>query len=176
MNSCDSFLAKCLFLGILFLPADALFAGNYQLFIPPAVQACLNRTKTSAPPKLERLANPYYHRGDFDGDGRMDYAVWIRGRTTGKGGIIICHASGLITVLGGDTVHRPPFSDLPGDQFLSSNWWVISQSEAMARIAKGRAVGQPAGEALLMQWGDGAGLVYFDGTRYRWGNIRSAER
>jgi hypothetical protein len=35
--------------------------------------------------------NPFYLRGDFNGDGKPDVAILVKNKTPGKLGIAICH-------------------------------------------------------------------------------------
>jgi hypothetical protein len=45
--------------------------------------------------------NPFYLRGDFDGDGKIDLAVLVDQRSTGKSGIAIIHGvRSKVTILG----------------------------------------------------------------------------
>jgi hypothetical protein len=51
--------------------------------------------------------NPFYLHGDFNGDGKIDVAVLVKQRSTGKVGIAIINgASDKITILGGGDCHR----------------------------------------------------------------------
>ena len=47
-----------------------------------------------------RPVNPFYQRGDFDGDGRADLAILVRDKATGKIGILVLHRVGKPTLLG----------------------------------------------------------------------------
>lgn len=177
MIVCNSTLAAaCLLGGILFAQSPALLAANSKPILPGSVQACISRKEVAISITLETTTNPYYLRGDFDSDGNVDYAVSVQGRKTKRAGVVLCHASGLVTVLGADTVHRPPFSDLAGDQFLSADWCVVSKREAMQHIGKRKIEYYPIGEVILMPWDDGVGMVYFDGIAYRWLTLRRADR
>lgn len=42
---------------------------------------------------LHTAMNPYYLRGDFNGDGENDVAFWISEETTGKTGLAIIHST-----------------------------------------------------------------------------------
>ena len=42
---------------------------------------------------LHTTMNPYYLRGDFNGDGENDVAFWISEETTGKTGLAIIHST-----------------------------------------------------------------------------------
>ena len=40
-----------------------------------------------------RAMNPFFLRGDFNGDGAMDVAVWVRQRSSGLSGVAIVHST-----------------------------------------------------------------------------------
>src|SRR5262249_40681465 len=57
--------------------------------LPSAVQQCLNNEQQNDLVLSGRI-NPFFLRGDFNGDGKMDFAVLVVQRVTGKQGIAIC--------------------------------------------------------------------------------------
>jgi len=123
--------------------------------------------------EIETTINPYYLRGDFDGDGKVDYAIAVRGRTTRRNGLLICAGNGMTFVLGADQPLKPPFSDMPNDNFVAPNWMVYSMAETRA-LAVFKGGGVPAvpaklpGETIAMIWEDGIALIYWDGRAFRW--------
>src|SRR5262245_13720845 len=57
--------------------------------------------------------NPVYQRGDFDGDGKPDIALFVRQRATSKVGILFIHATGKTHLIGaGNSI-----PGLEGDDF-----------------------------------------------------------
>jgi hypothetical protein len=42
---------------------------------------------------IDRIINPYYVRGDFDGDGRMDLAITVRDTVSGRSGVALIRAA-----------------------------------------------------------------------------------
>ena len=99
--------------------------------------------------------NPYYQRGDFDGDGQIDLAVQIVEKTSHKRGIAIVHASDRsVHVLGaGQRLGNA------GDDF---SWlWVW-------RVETRRGSG-PSREALYVEKPESAsGWIVWDGHTYTW--------
>ena len=81
------------FLLLLIATAFAIsgFAQVDEYNLPAAVQDCLKNKKLSDLELNDRI-NPFFLRGDFNGDGKMDYAVLVSQRATGKQGIAICLA------------------------------------------------------------------------------------
>lgn len=117
--------------------------------------------------------NPYYLRGDFDGAGKVDYAVAVRGRMTRRNGVLVCAGNHKAFVLGADQPPHPPFSDIPNDNFFAPNWAVYSKAEidALGRFAGGGTPAMPrkiGGEAIAMIWEDGIALIYWDRLAFRW--------
>ena len=116
--------------------------------------------------------NPYYLRGDFDGDGKVDYAVAVRGKRTKRLGVLFCGGNGHIYLLGADNPTAPPFSDMPNDLFFAPNWAAYSRIETQALAKFTSAVPRPlpkiTGETIAMVFEDGIALIYWDGRRFRW--------
>src|SRR5215467_5295302 len=71
--------------------AGGTFAQVDEYNLPIAVQHCLQSGQASDLESSDRM-NPFFLRGDFNGDGRMDYAVLVTQRTSQKKGIAICLA------------------------------------------------------------------------------------
>jgi hypothetical protein len=81
-------------------------------------------------------------------------------------------ANKTVHVVGADQPLRPPFSDMPNDNFTSSNWEVFSKTDvANLRHFKTNGpnpVPKTAGEAVAMIWEDGIALIYWNGRRFSW--------
>jgi hypothetical protein len=81
--------------------AASVIAGYPQLrentyairSLPVWVQAVLQTPSFSGKHELHFGVNPYYQRGDFDGDRSPDCAVLIRERSTKKIGVAFIHAA-----------------------------------------------------------------------------------
>jgi hypothetical protein len=149
--------------------------GQGEVVYPEQVFKCLAKPVAS---DLDVMTDfpPYYLRGDFDGDGKPDYAVAVRGRKTKRRGVLICDAQGRVFVLGADNPIEPPFSDVERDNFVAPNWVVYSRSETMSlgRLAGGVPYPLPRilGETIGMIWENGTALIYWDGHRYRWAGFK----
>ena len=102
---------------------------------------------------------------DFNGDGKVDVAVLVKQRSTGKLGLAIIHgATNTVTILGAGT----PMGN-GGDDFAWMDSWQI-YSKARAAHAK-RESGMPRirGDALLVSKTEAASaLIYWNGKRYVW--------
>src|SRR5262245_44908662 len=134
-----------------------------DLFHPVLVDRCLEKDAVKGKIRVRTAANPYYLRGDFDGDGCPDYAVAIRGPKTRRNGVLICTCKDQAFILGADNPIKPPFSDVPGDSFVSSHWMVYTREETltMTIAKKGETIPGSAikGETIAMSFEDGTCFI-----------------
>src|SRR5262245_35430750 len=69
--------------------------------VPDAIKNALTNGSVGKKYELSFRINPSYLEGDFDGDRKMDAAVLVKERSTGKLGIAIVHgATGKVAILG----------------------------------------------------------------------------
>ncbi len=103
--------------------------------------------------------NPFFQRGDFDGDGQSDIAILVRHRATGKVGIAFVHrATRAVHVVGAGT----PLGN-GGDDFTWLGVWHVEDAGTLKEVPGFR------GEVLYVEKPESAGgLIYWDGTRYQW--------
>jgi hypothetical protein len=108
--------------------------------------------------------NPFYLRGDFNGDGKADIAVLVKQRSTGKLGIAIINgATDKVTVVGaGNAIGNG------GDNFEWMDSWQVYSEGRAAQAAEGRGP-KLHGDALLVSKSEAASaLIYWNGKRYAW--------
>ena len=127
--------------------------------MPDGVVGCVARA--GAGYEVSRKVDPAYLRGDFDGDGRADYAVVMtRG---GAQGLVVCRGSGAgPVVLGAGTA----FNEMKNLDF--TGWQVHGKSR---RVARGFGVGRAPvllGDALVLEWESASAIVYWNGHQFRW--------
>ena len=141
-------------------------AGGFQesevsLFnVPTPIEKCME--PISAQYHVSGRINPFYLRGDFDGDGRLDHAVLVTGQSDDRS-IVVCRAAS-----------RAP--EIIADKSLPVNmagrafdaWMVFPK----APVGRGVETGPPPkllGDALLIMWSESAsGLLYWNGQKFRW--------
>lgn len=145
-------------------------AQEQEVFYPHQIASCLERpTAQGLEARLDR--NPYYLRGDFDGDGEADHAVAVRGKKTRRNGVLICTAKG-VYVVGADRVVTPPFSNMPDDNFVAPQWATYSRKETqnLGKFSSNvpRPVPVTKGDSIAMIWEDGICLIYWDGRQFKW--------
>jgi hypothetical protein len=143
--------------------------GPYVTAHPHDIPEVINRGVTNGllakEYELSFRINPFYLRGDFNGDGRTDIAVLVKQRSTGKLGIaIISGATAKVTVLGaGTTIGNG------GDDFEWMDSWRCYSKGRATREAGERTVPHLRGDALLVGKSDAASaLIYWNGRRYVW--------
>ncbi|MGE5230171.1 MAG: hypothetical protein ACM3NS_00420 [Deltaproteobacteria bacterium] len=103
--------------------------------------------------------NPFFQRGDFDGDGRPDLAFLVRQKATGKIGIAFVHRATLsVHVVGAGAALGSG-----GDDFRWLSVWRVEEGAVLLEVPDFR------GEVLYLQTPEAAGaLIYWDGTKYEW--------
>jgi hypothetical protein len=103
--------------------------------------------------------NPFYQRGDFDGDGQTDVALLIRHKITRKVGIVFVHkATRAVHIVGAGTALGNG-----GDDFAWLGAWHVEEGPPLERISGFH------GEVLYVEKPESAGgLIYWDGHNYQW--------
>jgi hypothetical protein len=165
----DSVMAAMLCI-IILLP---VMAAPHQTRDPVAqlesVPAAVRRTIANGPlAKAYELSfhlNPFYLRGDFNGDGKVDHAVLVKHLATGKIGVAIVHGgSNKVVILGAGTR-----GGAGGDDFEWMDYWQVYPKGPVKRGVGERTVPLLVGEALLVGKSEAAsGLIYWNGRKYVW--------
>jgi hypothetical protein len=114
--------------------------------------------------------NPFYLRGDFDGDRRVDYVVLIEVRTSGKVGLAIFlnrQQKWRVQIL---AAGRPfLYEDYSNDDFAWLDAWHV---HAKGKVRQGVTERKPPvllGDAILVAASEQAsGLIYWDGKKFCW--------
>jgi hypothetical protein len=133
--------------------------------IPEPVQRAIKNGSLGKNYDLPFRMNPFYLSGDFNGDGKIDVAVLVKQRSTGKLGIAIVHgATGKVTILGaGVSIGNG------GDDFEWMDSWRVYSKDRAAREASEIGVPHLHRDALLVQKSEAAGaLIYWNGKHYVW--------
>jgi hypothetical protein len=109
--------------------------------------------------------NPFYIHGDFNGDGRIDTAVLIKDRDSGKTGIAVVHAGAKSAIILGA---GRKFGN-GGDDFQWMDAWHLHPRGSVQRGAGQGAPPILMGDALMVIKTESASaLVYWNGKRYAW--------
>src|SRR5438067_11268282 len=99
--------------------------------------------------------NPFYVRGDFNGDSKIDVAVLVKQRSTGKLGIAIVHgATEKVTILGaGIGIGNG------GDDFEWMDSWQLYSKTRAAHAAGETNIPHLRGDALLVEKSEAASAL-----------------
>jgi hypothetical protein len=111
---------------------------------------------------ISTKVKPFYLRGDFDGDGKSDYAVLVQ--RSGQQGFVICRASSGKPILLGAGASFHKMRD------LNFNDWQIHAR--MKPVEEGVEAGRPPtllGDAILIEWDESASaIVYWNSKQFVW--------
>ena len=133
--------------------------------VPDAVKNALTNGSPGKKYHLSFHVDPSNLEGDFNGDGKIDVAVLVKERSTGKLGIAIVHgATGKVTILGaGIGIGKG------GDDFEWMDSWQVYSKTRAAHAAGETSVPHLRGDALLVEKSEAASaLIYWTGRRYVW--------
>jgi hypothetical protein len=128
--------------------------------IPVEVSKCLEALSSGY--AVSGRINPFYLRGDFDGDGKADYAVLVR-----KGeqqGVVLCLSRSRKPMLLGAGTAFNKMND------LNFNAWQVHPKAR--RVERGVEESKPPvllGDAILLEWEESASaIVYWNGKHFVW--------
>ena len=153
--------------------------------IPSYVRICLAQAARldKDPIRIDVATNPYYLRGDFDGDGRTDVSVAITSNRPHTGGMAVCLASKQVFLLGGER-RGVWFSDIPGDDLICPWWQVVTRKETLHLLLKDaqrrhlpvqKLLAASPGEVIFMPWQEESAIVYYHRGAFRFYRIVSTK-
>ncbi len=133
--------------------------------IPESVQTAITNGSLGKKYEISFHLSPFYLRGDFNGDGKVDVAVLVKQRSTEKLGIAIILGEGnKVTILGAGTAVGNG-----GDDFEWMDTWQIYSKTRVASGGDGKKAPHLRGDALLVGKSEAASaLIYWNGYRYMW--------
>ena len=119
--------------------------------------------------------SPSSIRGDFNGDGRKDYAFLVQEKTTTKFGFVIFHGRAsqslhthITLIAAGKTI-----AEL-GDNIHWANFWRTYPRDAAAGEEESKVIVPilKADAIHIEQKGKRRGLLYWDGRKYMWHKLK----
>jgi len=118
--------------------------------------------------EISAAINPFYLRGDFDGDGKTDYAVWIESKKSHKSGVAVWLSSRKnFIILGAGTPFR--FAGSTDTDFADLDVWRVFGKHAVESGVESGPPPKLIGEAILLGKSESEnGLIYWTGKSFRW--------
>jgi hypothetical protein len=113
--------------------------------------------------EISGAVNPFYQRGDFDGDGKADLAILVRDKATGKIGILMLHRAGRPVLLGAGRAFGNG-----GDDFAWIDRWSVDDCGSNPRRGSGPSARGPADALWVAKEGAASALICFRNHRYVW--------
>ena len=141
--------------------------------LPDTARVRLEKAGTLAHYDLADNLNPFYLRGDFDGDGKPDYAILVISKDTKKRGIaVIKSLTAGVEVLGagGAKLRVGTGSDsyLLDDFDWMDEWYVERKQKVSEELGSGVAATM-RGEGIVVAKSESASaLVFWNGKRWLW--------
>jgi hypothetical protein len=157
---------------LLFVTSSSVFgAGEEDIgfatasSIPPHVMTAFAKFPSSDKYAFSAHINPFYLQGDFNGDGKLDTAILIKHKASGKAGFAIVHGgSTTVRVFGAGR----SFGN-GGDNFSWQDAWYTYAEGKVGQGAEEGAPPQLTGDAIMVIKTESASaLVYWAGNQYRW--------
>lgn len=107
--------------------------------------------------------NPFFQRGDFDGDGKFDLAILVRGKSSGKIGILFLHRSARPALIGAGR----SFGN-GGDDFAWMDLWSVEDRSTTLR-GRDNAPSTVRMEALVVaKEGSASARIAWRNGKYSW--------
>jgi len=142
------------------LPADST---------PREMERAFEKNPLSKTHELSFHMNPFYLHGDFDGDGKLDTAVLVKEKQSGKTGILIYHSGTRKFFLLGAGINNWHIwaNENGGDNFDSDNFWFVVRKGPVQRGDFAELPPKLKGDALKIgRMGVGDYLIYWNGHTY----------
>lgn len=157
------------------LPSQQNFERSVDWNLPDRVSAAFEKSKILATYDLSDKINPFYLRGDFDGDGIPDYAVLLQDKKTHHLSIAVVRSRATKVELLGAAIKIRNGVGRDSYTFDDFDWmdaWQVQRKQKLeidGREGSDPHPGPMAGEGFLVEKSESAsGIIYFDGKRYRW--------
>jgi len=133
--------------------------------IPPSFIETFKHSWAAGRYVFDTPINPFFIQGDFNGDGRLDCAILVKEKSSGKLGIAIVHTGeNQVRIMGAGR----RFGN-GGDDFAWVDAWYAYPKGAVRPGADGSPPPKLRGDALMVIKTEAASsLIYWTGKQYRW--------
>ncbi|HSQ30932.1 MAG TPA: hypothetical protein VLN49_13830 [Gemmatimonadaceae bacterium] len=143
--------------------AQSLTAAQ-RYAVPEWARPVIERPAFANVYELDGHLNPFCQRADFDGDGKLDFAVIIRERSSGKIGIAFIHHATLALYIVG--AGKP---GVHGDDYAWVDAWTVFDKDVVPQGAGEQPPPSLKGDALLVfKTQSASAILWWTGTTYRW--------
>src|SRR5262245_21750376 len=136
--------------------------AEQQYSVPEWANGVMEQSEFAKLYILDAHINPFCQRGDFDGDGLLDFAAFVRERSSGKIGIVFVHRSTKKFYVVG--AGRP---GAHGDDYAWVDAWRVFEKGV---VPQGAGEGPPPklnGDAMLVFKTESASaILWWTGTTY----------
>ena len=155
------------------LVAQLTYEKKIDWNLPDGPQHVLEKTHTLVRYDLSDAVNPFYLRGDFDGDGKPDYVVLVVNKQSKKRGLAFVRSTSAgVDVLGAGGIKLRVGSGQESyflDDFDWMNAWQVESKHAVG-VQLGREVeSKMSGEGIVVEKTESASaLIFWNGRNYQW--------
>ena len=150
------------------LSSNSFAQGVEKENIPSEVLEAVELGQFAQLYSLDGSLNPFYLRGDFDGDGKADYAFRIKSKANHASGIGIWLSSKRkLIILGAGVQFKVSGSIVSNLDFLDT--WQVYGKRPVERGVESGLPPRLIGEAILAGKRESAsGLIYWNGKAFVW--------
>ena len=114
--------------------------------------------------KLSGRLNPYLQRGDFDGDGKADLALFVQSTASGKYGIAIVYAGDRSTTV----LFAGKVLGNGGDSLDWVDIWIVQSKGSLQDGRNGTRYRLGLDTLLLVKESSASALLPFENGRFKW--------
>lgn len=168
---------KLLALVLLFFvpgPLQLDYSHKMAWSFPDEVRERLDHVKFFDYYQLSDKINPFYLRGDLDGDGKPDYAILVVAKNTNGRFVVICRTGSKDIEIMTDRDKSTVFDPMrPVSSKANFNWmdaWQIAQRQDLEKNGLNEETPPPMkGEGILAEKTESASvIIYWTGKTYHW--------
>jgi hypothetical protein len=169
-------LISLVFLSMVGLPTRVRDKGEPNWNIPREVSRRFQKEGFLSHYEVSTMLNPFYLRGDFDGDRVPDYAVLVIHRATKITGIAVLRSGAVkIEILGAGGINLKMAATEDGspptaiDSFEWMDSWHVERKQPLKFTGLDTPVTPMTGEGIVVEKAEASSaLIYWDGKQYRW--------
>jgi hypothetical protein len=144
-------------------PGETFPAPQHNL--PEWVCAKASRTKLHEKYRIRTVLNPFFLTGDFNGDGKLDAAIWVENARLKQVGVLIVHGGNIPNAVIGAGID---WNKRGKDYSWTDIWSVEPKGTKLKSPHEGDRLVVARGEILVLRKSESASFaVYWSGGVYR---------